>query len=64
MRKLQEILSPTVEMKDYNARIDGKFFYDQPVKNDLGTYDNIRQIINVAKESIPLYLFDNDSEHF
>ena len=64
MRKLQEILSPTVEMKDYNARIDRKFFYDQPVKNDLGTYDNIRQIINVAKESIPLYLFDNDSEHF
>ena len=57
-------MSPTVEMKDYNARIDRKFFYDQPVKNDLGTYDNIRQIINVAKESIPLYLFDNDSEHF
>ena len=60
MRKLQEIFSPIVEMKDYN----GKFFFDPPVKNDLTTYDSIRKIKNVRKESIPLYLFDNDSEHF
>ena len=24
--------------------IDGKNVFDQPVKNDLGTYDNIRKI--------------------
>ena len=60
MRKLQEIFSPTVEMKNYN----GKIFSDPPVKNDLATYDSIRKITNVGKESIPLYLLDNDSKHF
>ena len=34
----------TVERKDYNALIDGRNFFDQPVKNDLRTYDNIKQI--------------------
>ena len=47
-------------MKNYN----GKIFSDPPVKNDLATYDSIRKITNVGKESIPLYLLDNDSEHF
>ena len=32
---------PKVEMKDYNALIDGKKFFDQPVKNYLRTYENI-----------------------
>ena len=32
---------PKVEMKDYNALIDGKNFFDQPVKNYLRTYENI-----------------------
>ena len=35
---------PTAEIKDYNVMIDRKNFFDQPVKNDLGTYDNIRKI--------------------
>ena len=35
---------PTVEIKDYNAIIDGKNFFDQPVKNSLRTYDNINKI--------------------
>ena len=26
--------------------IDGRNFFDQPVKNDLKTYDNIRKIAN------------------
>ena len=26
---------PKVEIKDYNVMIDGNFFFDQPVKNDL-----------------------------
>ena len=35
---------PKVEIKDYNVMIDGKNFFDQPVKNDKVTYENIRKI--------------------
>ena len=35
---------PTLEIKDYNVTIDEKHFFDQPVKNNLKTYDNIRKI--------------------
>ena len=34
----------TVEIKDYNVMIDEKDFFDQPVKNDFITYENIRKI--------------------
>ena len=34
---------PNVEIKDYNV-IDGRNFFDQTIKNDLKTYDNIRKI--------------------
>ena len=34
---------PNVEIKDYNVMIDGKNFFDQPVKNDKVTYENIRK---------------------
>ena len=33
-----------VEIKDYNVMIDERNFFDQPVKDDLITYDNIRKI--------------------
>ena len=33
-----------VEIKDYNVMIDGKNFFDKPVKNDKATYENIRKI--------------------
>ena len=33
-----------VEIKDYNVMIDGENFFDQPVKNDLITYENIGKI--------------------
>ena len=36
---------PTVQMKDYNVIIDGRNFFDQPIKNDLKTYDNIKKIV-------------------
>ena len=36
---------PTVKMKDYNVMIDGQNFFDQPVKNILKSYDNIRKTI-------------------
>ena len=32
---------PKVEMKDYNVVINGRNFFDQLIKNDLKTYDNI-----------------------
>ena len=35
---------PTVEIKDYNYMIDGRTLFDQPIKSDLKTYDNIRKI--------------------
>ena len=35
---------PNVEIKDYNVVIDGKNFFDQSVKNDKVTYENIRKI--------------------
>ena len=35
---------PNVEIKDYNVMIDGKNFFDQPVRNDQVTYENIRKI--------------------
>ena len=31
---------PNVEMKDYNVVIDVRNFFDQPIKNDLKTYDH------------------------
>ena len=35
---------PNVEIKDYNVMIDGKNFFDQPVKNDKAKHENIRKI--------------------
>ena len=35
---------PNVEIKDNNAMIDGKNFFDQRVKNDKVTNENIRKI--------------------
>ena len=35
---------PNVKIKDYNVMIDGRNFFDQPMKNDSKIYDNIRKI--------------------
>ena len=35
---------PTLEIKDYYVMIDGRNVFDQPIKNDLRTYDNTRNI--------------------
>ena len=34
---------PNVEIKDYNIKIDGENFFDQPIKNNKVTYQNIRK---------------------
>ena len=33
-----------MEIKDYNVLIEERNFFDQPIKNDLKMYDNIRKI--------------------
>ena len=35
---------PNVEIKDYNVMIDGKNVFDQSIKNNKVTYENIRKI--------------------
>ena len=35
---------PTVAVDNYNVTIDGRNLFDQLVKNDFRTYDNIRKI--------------------
>ena len=43
-RSCKQYVLLTAEIKDYNVIIDGKNFFDQPVKNDLITYENIWKI--------------------
>ena len=35
----------TLGLKDCNIMIKGKNFFDQPIKNDKITYENIRKIV-------------------
>ena len=35
---------PQADIKGYNVMIDGRNVFDQPVKNNLAIYDNIRKI--------------------
>ena len=35
---------PKVKIKDYNAMIDGKNFFNQPLNNDYKTYENIKKL--------------------
>ena len=35
---------PKVEIKDYNVKIDDRNIFDQPINNDIKTYENIRKI--------------------
>ena len=39
-----EYYLPTVEIKDYNIVINAENFFDQPIKNNKITYDNISKI--------------------
>ena len=35
---------PNVEIKNYNVMVNGENFFDQPMKNNKVTYENIRKI--------------------
>ena len=43
MRSLQVIFSSNSRNKRLQYYVDGRNFFDQPVKNDFRTYDNIRK---------------------
>ena len=38
---LAEYFLPTVETKDYNLMTHGRSLFNQQIKNDLRTYDNV-----------------------
>ena len=44
---------PTVEIKDYNIMINGENFFDQPIKNNKVTYENIRKIATGQGDDYP-----------
>ena len=51
---------PNIEIKDYNVMIDGKKFFEQSVKNNKVTYENIRKIATgqeMIMQLVRLYLF-------
>ena len=56
---------PLVELRNYNVAIDGRKFFDQPVKNNLITYDNIQKIATgqgdhyIAGRLLDYNYFDN-----
>ena len=43
---------PKVEIKDYNVKIDGRNFSDQPINDDITTYENIFKKMLLVKEII------------
>ena len=40
-----------METKDYNVLINKRNFFDQPVKNDLRTYDNVKKITSAQRDN-------------
>ena len=48
---------PTVEINDYNVLINGEKFFDQPIKNNKVTYENIRKLLQVKEMTIQLVAY-------
>ena len=40
----QSIILPNVQIKDFNVLIDGKGFFDMPIKDDEETYEEMIEI--------------------
>ena len=40
---------PNVEIKDYNVMINGENVFDQPIKNNKVTFENIRKLLQVKE---------------
>ena len=41
---------PNVKIKDYNVMIDGKIFFDQTIKNNKITYENIKKVATSQRD--------------
>ena len=48
---------PNVEIKDCNIMINGKNFFDQPIKNNKVTYENIRKLLQVKEMTTQLAVY-------
>ena len=48
---------PTVEIKDYNIMINGENIFDQPIKNNKVTYENIRKLLQVKEMTTQLAVY-------
>ena len=60
-RSYKPYFLPSVEIKDCNVMIDEKKLFDQPVKNDLITYENIQNIATgQGDDSATVCLLDYD----
>ena len=55
IRKIEQYTQnlPIAEIKDYSVITDWKNLFDQPVKNKLIAYENIKKL-QLVKEMIPL----------
>ena len=50
---------PNVDIKNYNLVINGENFFDQPIKNNKVTYENIRKIATGQRDDYTTgYLLD------
>ena len=49
-RTSNKLYLPNVETKDYNVMIEGKNFFDQPVKNNKITYENITKTATCQRD--------------
>ena len=47
-----EYYLPTAEIKDYYSMINGENFFDQPIKNNKVTYENIRKLLQAKEMTI------------
>lgn len=59
-----EYFLPGIEIKDFNVVIDCKSFFDQPVKNYIRRYDNVRKNGTGQGDNYTSgYLFDYHTYH-
>ena len=47
---------PTAKVEDYNVMIAGRNFFDQPIKNDVKTYENIQNYFKQYYKMTPIDL--------
>ena len=48
---------PNVEIKDYNIMISGENFFDQPLKDNKVTFENIRKLLQVKEMITQMVVF-------